>query len=122
MKQAMNSLSLSNFLERLRKNPGELSFADTMEVIENNYSFEPAKFLNGAQTNLAGQNSGSCKIFSFARVLNLTKEDTLFCFGEYYRKDVLGIPDGEDHANIRQFMRTGWEGISFEREALAPRK
>ena len=115
-------MSLSNFLERLRKDPEELSFADTMEVIESNYSFGPVKFLNGGLMNAAGQNSGSCKLFSFARLLNLTKEETLFCFGEYYRKDVLGNTDGEDHANIRQFMRTGWEGISFEREALALRK
>ena len=27
----------------------------------------------------------------------------------YYR-DVLATPDGDDHPNIRNFMKSGWEG------------
>jgi hypothetical protein len=42
----------------------------------------------------------------------------LACFGSYYRKDVLENPNGTDHQNIRNFMNRGWEGISFEKEAL----
>ena len=34
-------------------------------------------------------------------------------WGQYYR-DVLAKPDGEDHQNIRQFMKNGWDGVPFE--------
>jgi hypothetical protein len=31
---------------------------------------------------------------------------------------VLKHPEATDHQNIRNFMKTGWEGIRFEGEAL----
>jgi len=31
----------------------------------------------------------------------------------YYREDVLGNPDGTDHANIRSFVKVGWDGVTF---------
>ncbi|MGY8913958.1 MAG: HopJ type III effector protein [Flavobacteriales bacterium] len=89
-----------------------------MAVIEDNYYFDPVKFINGNLVNEAGQNSGSCKIFSFAKLQDLNKSETLACFGDYYHHDILQNPFGEDHQNIRNFMRTGWEGMTFEREAL----
>jgi len=39
-------------------------------------------------------------------------------FGDFYRKDVLGDLQGTNHQNIRNFMKTGWEGINFHRESL----
>jgi hypothetical protein len=30
----------------------------------------------------------------------------------------LGDPSGTNHQNIRNFMKTGWNGIQFEGEAL----
>jgi hypothetical protein len=42
----------------------------------------------------------------------LTPEGTL-AFGAYYFEDVLGNPNGTDHQNIRNFMKTGWDGIAF---------
>ena len=39
--------------------------------------------------------------------------DTLELFGRFYRDDVLGKPDGDDHGNIRNFMKSGWDGVSF---------
>jgi hypothetical protein len=48
----------------------------------------------------------------------LTDEQTLHCFGTYYRDDVLNHPDNNDHRNIRLFMRYGWQGIMFEGDAL----
>ena len=53
------------------------------------------------------------------RLNNLTEVQTLHCFGDYYRKDVLGNPDGDDHQNIRNFIQSGWGGIYFDGEALA---
>lgn len=31
---------------------------------------------------------------------------------------VLKNPDGEDHQNIRNFMKLGWDGIVFSGEAM----
>ncbi len=110
-------MTINTFLEKLKNTPEDISFQETMDVIDTNYTFENTAFTNGNTTNEAGQNSGSCKLFSFAKLHNFTKEETLSCFGSYYR-DVLKTPDGDDHQNIRNFMATGWEGISFEQEAL----
>ncbi|MDY8135170.1 HopJ type III effector protein [Aquimarina sp. 2201CG5-10] len=111
-------MTIINFLEKLKNSPEEVSFQETMDVINTNYSFENTAFTNGNTTNEAGQNSGSCKLFSFAKLHNLTKEETLSCFGSYY-KDVLNTPKGDDHQNIRNFMKTGWDKVSFEQEALS---
>ncbi len=115
-------MELSAFLKRLNEAPGSIAFNDTIATVEALYEFTPAAFSNGALLNEAGQNNGSCKIFSFARMHNLSAEQTLHCFGDYYRKDVLGNPGGTDHQNIRNFMNTGWAGISFEGQALKPRR
>jgi hypothetical protein len=40
----------------------------------------------------------------------LTPEATLACFGSYYFEDVLGNPNGTDHQNIRNFMKTAGMG------------
>lgn len=56
--------------------------------------------------------------FSFAKLNQLSKDETLALFGDFYRTDVLQNPEGTDHQNIRNFMVSGWDGISFEGEAL----
>ena len=104
---------LSDFLTKLNTQPETIEFTDTMAVIEANYTFSETAFTNGQQSNAAGENSGSCKIFSFAQLNGLTEQQTLACFGIYYRNDVLGNPDASDHQNIRQFMINGWSGIRF---------
>ncbi len=114
-------MELSAFLKQLSTSPGSIAFSDTIATIEALYEFAPTAFRNGNLHNEAGQNNGSCKIFSFAKMHNLTPEQTLHCFGDYYRKDVLGNPDGADHQNIRNFMQTGWAGISFREQALTPK-
>lgn len=106
------------FLDKLSKAPESVEFIDTMAVIEANYQFAETAFTNGQQQNDAGQNSGSCKIFSFAQQQNLTEQQTLFCFGIYYRNDVLQNPKADDHQNIRQFMVSGWAGVRFNAPAL----
>lgn len=111
-------MKTSDFFKKLRTNPEEISFEDTMHIIETNYNFVPTEFINGNQNNAEGQNSGSCKLFYFAKLHDLTKEETLHCFGAYYREDVLQNPDAEDHQNIRNFIKTGWQGISFKQQAL----
>ena len=105
-------------LEQLEKSPEKIIFKDVIAYIDENYDFAPTKFTNGNTINEANQNNGSCKVFSFAQLKNLSKEQTLSLFGEFYREDVLNNPDGTDHQNIRNFMKFGWDGISFDGEAL----
>ncbi|GGW22997.1 HopJ type III effector protein [Arenibacter certesii] len=111
-------MTVREFLIQLRTSPEEISFGDTIQIIDSYYNFEPTAFKNGDLFNDPGQNTGSCKVFSFAQHHKLNKEETLACFGSYYRNDVLNNPDGDDHQNIRNFMKTGWEGIVFNKEAL----
>ncbi|MBI5006027.1 MAG: HopJ type III effector protein [Nitrosomonadales bacterium] len=111
-------MELDNFLHLLHDSPESVSFDDTMAVIESLYEFTPTSFRNGDLHNEAGKNNGSCKLFSFARLHGLSQQETLNCFGAYYRNDVLKHPQGTDHQNIRNFMRSGWEGIVFEGEAI----
>jgi len=112
-------MTLEHFLEKLSTQPETIAFTDTMAVIESHYTFTETAFSNGEQHNAAGENSGSCKLFAFTKLHDLTAADTLACFGAYYRDDVLGHPDAQDHQNIRQFMMNGWSGITFEGEALS---
>lgn len=114
-------MDLATFLQRLNAQPDSIAFTDTMTIIDALYDFTPTAFRNGETRNEAGQNNGSCKLFSFAQLQELTPQQTLACFGDYYRKDVLGNPDGSDHANIRNFMQSGWEGMAFEGAALTPK-
>jgi hypothetical protein len=113
--------SVETFLHRLRANPDQIEFADTIAAIERAYAYTPTAFRNGDTHNVAGQNGGSCKIFAFAKLHGLTEAETLACFGRYYREDVLPHPGANDHQNIRNFMRSGWQGIAFEGDALALR-
>lgn len=114
-------MRIEDFLNKLRTQPDSISFTETIEVIESNYDFTPVRFTNGSAVNEEGINSGSCKLFAFAKLQQLSKEETLACFGDYYRVDVLQHPEATNHANIRNFMVTGWEGISFDGEALQPK-
>lgn len=111
-------MTIHTFIEKLNTTPELIQFSDTMAVIESHYDFTPTAFKNGQLTNEAGQNSGSCKLFSFAQLHNLSVAQTLACFGDYYRIDVLQHPDAKDHQNIRNFMQYGWEGIVFDASAL----
>jgi len=112
-------MTLNDFLQRLSDTPDSITFNDTIALIEALYIFTPAAFKNGDMNNEAGQNNGSCKLFAFARLHNLSQQQTLHCFGAYFRDDVLKHPDGTDHQNIRNFMKTGWDGIEFTRPPLA---
>jgi hypothetical protein len=114
-------MELDTFLQRLNDAPASIAFNDTIAIIDALYDFTPTAFSNGDLHSAAGQNSGSCKIFSFGKLHGLAPQQTLACFGDYYRKDVLGNPEGSDHQNIRNFMKTGWDGIKFEGAALRPK-
>ncbi|WP_405606517.1 HopJ type III effector protein [Polaribacter sp. Asnod1-A03] len=110
-------MTIQEFKTKLKSNSTEINFAETMQVIEDNYNFTPTAFTNGDIKNNAGENSGSCKLFAFAAHQQLTKEEALACFGEHY-KNVLEDENGDSHQNIRNFMQTGFKGLTFDGEAL----
>jgi HopJ type III effector protein len=111
-------MELNTFLQKLKNTPDSIAFSDTMAVIEALYEFKPTAFKNGELMNEQGQNSGSCKLFAFAQLQGLSPQQTLACFGAYYRDDVLKHPDASDHQNIRNFMKTAWSGIHFNGHPL----
>lgn len=106
------------FLDKIKTNPEQISFEESIAYIDENYHFSPTSFRNGEITNEENQNNGSCKIFSFAKKYNLNQQETLHLFGDFYRKEVLENPNSDNHQNIRNFIKFGWEGIHFENEAL----
>lgn len=103
------------------KQPEILIFSDVLETIDASYNFTPTKFTNGSIINEANTNNGSCKVFSFAKLKELKVAETLFLFGEHYQK-VVDTPSEVDHQNIRNFIKFGWEGIHFEKDALQEKK
>lgn len=111
-------MEIQEYKTKLKQNPQAIVFSELLKVIEDNYNFTPTEFTNGLINNKAGENSGSCKLFSFAVHQQLTKEETLACFGEHYQ-NVLEDKNGTSHQNIRNFMKTGFDGLSFKSEALS---
>lgn len=105
-------------LQQLNDSPETVEFDQVMAVIAAEYQHQPSAFTNGTQVNSAEQNQGSCKILGFARLNGLTEQQTLHCFGKYYRVDVVQNPEGSDHGNIRAFMQTGWGGVELPQDAL----
>lgn len=103
-----------------------VSFQQVIATIEAHYHYTPCRFHTGlgadALSNDLGSNEGSCKIFYFAYLHGLDRQQTLSLFGDFYRQDVLLNPDGESHANIRRFLRDGWRGIRYEGVPLTPRR
>ena len=111
-----------SFIQQIKNTPEKTEFKDVIDIIDKNYSYSPTRFSNGAGSekiiNAAGENEGSCKIFSFAKIHQLDDEQTLQCFGNYYREDVLEHPGNSDHGNIRRFIKYGWQHVIFEGDAL----
>lgn len=99
---------------------GNVNFGEVIAFIETYYKHQPTAFKNGEVENEANQNQGSAKVFAFAKLNNLSEADTISLFAEHYQS-VVAHPDGSDHQNIRQFMSHGWNGITFEGEALVSR-
>ncbi|MEH8016716.1 HopJ type III effector protein [Rheinheimera muenzenbergensis] len=108
---------LEQFFIQLSTEPETISFEQSIALIDALYQFSPSAFHNGELYNAAGENSGSCKILAFGLLHQLSAPQTLFLFGDYYRM-VLDNPKGTDHQNIRNFIRSGWDGVSFEQPAL----
>ena len=111
-------MTIKEFKHKLQESPKSIDFKETITVIEAYYEFSPTAFKNGELENNEGENSGSCKVFAFAKAEALSKVETLACFGQYYFDEVLNDANGAGHHNIRNFMKTGFDGLSFESNPL----
>ena len=115
-------MTIENLLNTIRNHPNDINFNDVMKYITDHYHYTPARFTNGIDSdtviNEAGTNEGSCKIFAFGKLEGFSEAETLACFGQYYRDEVLNDPDGDNHANIRTFIKYGWQGIEFDHPIL----
>ncbi len=115
-------MSLDDLIQQIKNRPNTVEFDQVMAVIDACYDYTESAFSNGVADdrvdNGAGENAGSCRIFAFAQINGLNESETLVCFGKYFREDVIAHPEGSDHANIRTFMRHGWQGIRFDKVAL----
>lgn len=109
-------MTLDNFVRQIGTD-SSIDFEQTMQVIADNYQYNASGFHNGDLYNEAGQNEGSCKIFAFAQLNDLSEQQALACFGRFYQ-DVLATPEGSDHGNIRNFMKSGWQGVRFDQQPL----
>jgi len=118
-------VTIDELIEKIISQPADIDFNKVIEIIEANYVYTPTRFMNGTKNNVitseAGTNEGSCKIFAFGKLHQLDEKQTLACFGKYYREDVLCHPNNTDHANIRNFMIYGWNGITIEGNPLTIR-
>lgn len=116
-------MSLSELLELLKSKPTSVQFNDVIETINTEYHYTPSRFTNGKDSdtviNEAASNEGSCKIFAFAKFNNLTKDQTLNCFGVYYRDDVLLNPNNTDHVNIQTLIKYSLNDIHFDNIVLS---
>jgi len=115
-------MTTDDLLNTIKNHQDNVTFEDVMAYITEHYHYTPARFTNGINNdtviNEAGTNEGSCKIFALGKMAGLTETETLACFGHYYRDEVLNDPQGDSHANIRSFVKHGWQGIKFDRPAL----
>lgn len=115
-----NQMTLQDFLNALNSAPEQITFNQTQQVIADNYTYTASAFSNNGLESSADTNQGSCKIFAFAQLNQLNKTQTLQCFGDFYRVDVLAHPDNTDHGNIRRFMQedANLEGVVFSQAPL----
>ncbi|KAL7431334.1 hypothetical protein ACHAXH_002337 [Discostella pseudostelligera] len=100
------------FNANLEMSGDKLMFDEFITLCDEQYEYGLIEFKNGDITNGPGENDGSAKVLSYAALAEFDKEMTLKLWGQYYR-DVLANPSGNDHQNIRNFMKYGWEGVDF---------
>jgi hypothetical protein len=98
------------FAEKIKAG-GTCSFAEALALIDSNYEYFAVPFKNGGLLNPANVNTGSAKMFSFALMTKMDEQAALRLFGEI-ASDL--SPDGTDHMNIRNFIKSGWSGIEFD--------
>ncbi|KAL7476766.1 hypothetical protein ACHAW6_002603 [Cyclotella cf. meneghiniana] len=100
------------FNANLEMSGDSLMFEEFIALCDEQYEYGLIEFKNGDVINKPGENDGSAKVLSYAALAGFDKVMTLKLWGQYYR-DVLATPDGNDHQNIRNFLKYGWDGVDF---------
>lgn len=96
-------------IEELKNRP----FSEIITHIDEKFNHTPTAFINGALRNESDQNQGSAKVLFYAKIKQMSKEDTLKLFAEHYEA-VLNDANETSHQNIRNFMNSGFDGLVFE--------
>jgi HopJ type III effector protein len=109
------------FNSNVEMDSSSLMIEAVLELINEHYETQLLEYTVGDVLNKQGENEKSGQILSYAALSNLNKDTTLKLFGQHYRS-VLATPDGTDHANIRNFMKYGWDGVPFENGIALTRK
>eukprot|EP00584_Thalassiosira_punctigera_P008337 CAMPEP_0172529752 /NCGR_PEP_ID=MMETSP1067-20121228/3743_1 /TAXON_ID=265564 ORGANISM="Thalassiosira punctigera, Strain Tpunct2005C2" /NCGR_SAMPLE_ID=MMETSP1067 /ASSEMBLY_ACC=CAM_ASM_000444 /LENGTH=210 /DNA_ID=CAMNT_0013313871 /DNA_START=35 /DNA_END=667 /DNA_ORIENTATION=+ len=100
------------FNANLEMSGDDLMFDEFITLCDEQYEYGLIEFKNGDITNGPGENDGSAKVLSYAALADFDKDMTLKLWGQYYR-DVVATPEKDDHQNIRNFMKYGWDGVDF---------
>lgn len=109
------------FNSNVEMSADDLTMEEVLEMINTHYETQLLEYTVGDVVNKQGENEATGHILSYAALSNMDKETTLKLWGQHYRA-VLANPDGTDHANIRNFMKFGWEGVPFENGIALTRK
>ena len=66
-------MTTHDLIKRVRTEPENIEFSQVIDVIHHDYQYTASAFSNGDLTNKAGSNEGSCKIFYFALLNQLSE-------------------------------------------------
>jgi len=101
----------NEFLQQLPQT--DFVFETTLEFIEAHYTFTASAFNNVGVINSDKQNQGSCKVFAFGQLFELTQQQALQCFGQHYL-DVLATPEVDNHLHLRLVLKDGLADLPFD--------
>jgi len=75
------TMTESQLIEQLENTPENVEFDQVSSIIAENYNYQPISFTNGVDDNMAineaGTNEGSCKLFSFDLLKQLSDTEML---------------------------------------------
>ena len=100
------------FAEKIKAGGSPENFAQTIALIDEHYQYFEVPFSVGDVKNKPNENTGSAKVFSLGLMTRMDEKATLRLFGEHYTA-VQATPQGNDHANIRSFIKNGFPGVEF---------
>jgi aspartokinase len=95
-------------------------FSDVLKEINNDYFYSPNGFVVGENKNDSSQNQGAARVLSYAKLKNLSLQQTLELFCEHYI-EVLDTKNSNSHQNIRELIKCGLEGVKFDDDVLVLR-
>jgi hypothetical protein len=99
------------FAEDIKSGKKEVSLQESVAFIDQHYDYFAVPFTVGDIENKANENTNIAKILSFALMTKMDEDQTLRLFGEVYRNL---SPNGNDHLNIRNFKKYGWNRVIFK--------